>query len=731
MSNQIQNLTTSLDGTKRVAKLQAHSYFYLEGNSFTQQQSQAFGALSSSNEFQTTATVSFGATKKVYALCQGTVFLQPQKGSTTKVNLVLKPYNQPIKGLNIKYIIYRGLDKSDFIDNGGKVFGDATTGSEFVQYIWQQFNRFYDVANGGTAPQFNAEFIGFPTTPQLLAEQTDESLIDQYFFKISTYDGAGEEEAATAYELPLVPKGIQLGNAAGSLGIDIVLNDGDYLANDNHPFQLNLGFAREVSHTLDLSTQTDDFQKKLLKDAATNFVDIAAFYGLHANGGSKIGVNFQTDALTEKADIYSLLSNFHTKNNYYIYLRSNRQRYYNFYGNYQHSDANTNDFQIGADATALTEMNFGISGWSIHVIDQTQDPANEDNTIVLQLTTDNHSEAGLFAQIGVIASEHEENFVRQTNLLQDAADDNIDANYTKPITLLTPAVNGENIAAFTQLVYEGKMVVAEEYIAPGGTATPATYFLKDIDDIFGLVNATGLLTSEMSDLLPTIVDEQLQLVTFTNSEKGQDIGAVKCQKVADTIKKDDGTLLNRLTYETLLHTMKRVASPYLKNTEVSSDSATTSVKGYTNDNIGFYQPKSPYNLQTKFYTDGLTTITGLYLATDSDNIPTKKILGLTNTEHQRLHDLITNNNLTNAKIYFQSQIGGDDWFVSIEDTYYKIYTLGIIGEDAQGDLKVFFPTQTVQVYSTDLFVFYSNEYSKFIPKLNEIIDIDFKTRQPL
>lgn len=110
-NTQNQKLTSSETGRNVTPLLVANSHFFLESGSFGQLESQKFGVVSE-NEFRTTTKITY--TGKLYAICQGQIFIQPQTGNPNKVNLLLRPYKQPIKEVPIKYFIYRGLNKSDF-----------------------------------------------------------------------------------------------------------------------------------------------------------------------------------------------------------------------------------------------------------------------------------------------------------------------------------------------------------------------------------------------------------------------------------------------------------------------------------------------------------------------------------------------------------------------------------------------------------------------------------------
>ena len=288
-STQYKKLTTSDDGRNVMPLEQPKSHFFLEDGVFTQVASQRFGAISA-DKFNTTSSITLNSSKKVYSICQGTVLIVPQTGSTDKVNLVLKPFKQPIASIPIKYFIYRGLKKNDFVTADNKIAGSASSGTEFAQHIWTEFNQFYDTDNGGTAPDFLSRYIGYDDLGTIHANST---LIDSIYYKVTQYNDLDqtEESPETAYELPTIPRGLVLSeiNSGDEIGIDIVLNFGDYISlSDLDLFQFDLAYAKAPKPELDVTGITDDFYKKRQKELATRFIDITAFYGLHANGAGKV-----------------------------------------------------------------------------------------------------------------------------------------------------------------------------------------------------------------------------------------------------------------------------------------------------------------------------------------------------------------------------------------------------------------------------------------------------------
>lgn len=717
-SEQYQSLTTSSEGRNVMPLLQPKSHFFLEDSSFSQSEPQRFGAVSL-NQFNTTSKLTFSGIKKVYALCQGTVFIQPQTGNADKVNLILRPFRQPISNIPIKYIIYRGLNKSDFVTNSGQVAGSETTGTGFVKYIWSEFLQFYGTDGvNESAPDFMANFIGFPHTTDQLTAQEATHLIDQYFFKIATVldEATGEEEPTEAFEFPLIPRGTHLGNATGEIGIDIVLNRGDYyIENDPNPFKLDLAYARAENYSFNASTITDNFQKKLYKENATAFLDVAALYGLHANGAGKLYVAENATPLTTKDDIYGMMNGFYSKNKIYIYIQANRQRSYGFYDNYVVSDTNSNNLKIGVDTANLSETTFGTFEWPIHETTTTVSDPAENTSFTFQLTTDNYVDASMYVQLGRVASEHEENFIRDKNLLQQ--DPEVDQTFTQDIVVNVNATTSNVIASYVNVLCESREILVKEFVAPGTpNANPQDVPIKDIDDVFGMLNAVLVNTKANSEALPIIVDEKLQIINFPNALGNKDIGVIKCQKIEDRLLTDEEDVyVNRITYETLTHDIKRATTSYLPSSSAKIDSVKTGLKNYAEGENSSYQPSLPYFIDTFIFTDVNITVTGLSLNTQEGDKPSKKILGVAEEEMNELTALVSTHNLLNAKLFFLEQKSEERQdIISLEEASYKKHRLAVIGETQTNGIKIYVPASVIYVYTIDDFIFFSKSYSEFV-----------------
>uniref|UniRef100_UPI0005527153 hypothetical protein n=1 Tax=Flavobacterium daejeonense TaxID=350893 RepID=UPI0005527153 len=152
------------------------THFFIETGGFPiQLEEQSFGPKSATN-FRVTSSFNLTEPKKAFAICKGVVLVQPQTGAGNeeKVNLILRPYSQPFPGLNVKYFLYRGLQRSDFFttDSAPKIIDSTTTTSDFIKKINEDFHAFHDgrkdeQGNAIPVPDFTAKFIGY-----------DESLTD-------------------------------------------------------------------------------------------------------------------------------------------------------------------------------------------------------------------------------------------------------------------------------------------------------------------------------------------------------------------------------------------------------------------------------------------------------------------------------------------------------------------------------------------------------------------------
>lgn len=709
---QAQNATTSNGGTSKVPKLDASSFFYLEDETYVQAPSQKFGIVSS-NEFRTTSTVTL-TSKKIISICSGQVFLQPYEGDTTKVNLILKPYKQPVAGLAVKYFIYRGLPLGQFMDSTGKVL---TTGSGLVNHIQTEFNNFYNQDTSlQPKPDLLGKFIGYPDAAAPAGQSQEVTdLIDEYFYKISqTFtDETGDiTNAKRAFEMPMIPAGCELTTAiSGDIGLDVVLNYGDYyIENDTNPFKLDLAFARAPFGVINVSTITDAYQKKLMREAVSLFIDPAAYYGLHANGGKifKVGL---TSPIETSAAIYTLIANFATKNSVYLYVQSNRQRSYNFYNKYVLSDTNANNIKIGDTEATLQETTFETDSWPLKVYSATPATGSDKLSIALQFTTDKGVNTSLFGLLANLESVNSEGFVGAKDLVQEPDTNGAISNFTKTILLSTPATSNVVMASIIQLIYLGKSIILSRPALDGGD--PILFTTKYRDDVFYLINATSFLKA----------DKIYHVHSYKPSLYNQGEIDTKRNRVASFTQRTQNTIAINDTQNITLFTYLSIAESGESSHSIvsSNQSANSEATGYSVQSVAeiYTLPNLPSNesIELKPFTDSGQTKNGVILKTKEGSLPTTMVLGISELQNNEILNLIANVN--NPFISLRNLLNNeDDFFISTENVKYKSYVIEVVGEDQLGELKVFSPAIDIKVHSLDGLVFTSFEYSEHISQFS-------------
>ena len=709
--------------------MSTQSHFFIEPGGLSQDApTQSFGPVSNT-EFRLTSKFSLSSPKKAFAICKGVVLLQPQAGSTTKVNLILRPYSQPFPGLNVKYFIYRGLRKSDFFTDGeAPIINSDETISDFIKKInidFKDFNTGRKDANGNPipVPEFKAKYIGFTPDPSV----GNETLLSSFFFKESEFvDAGGTFDETDNFELPLIAMGKSLGSfASGDCGIDVVLDYGDYKHNfDNSEFVFDLDYARKAEANITLAGTL--LEQKLQREQTTQFIDIAAFYGLYVHDG-KVTVDTAGSKTDKKGlEIYTdVINNFATRNKWYVYLQGDRSRSYDFYGDYKIvKETGTTNLKTGllANPTTLevpmTEVVYGTYDWPVLINEQTQTPTNPNNTnsLYLQLVTDNNNNAALYGQIARIANAQKDNFFNADGLRQ-AAD--VDGNYsrlTTTVQLTTPAgADGKNIANLSLLLYQG---VSYEYNAKtlldeNGNPIIQKGQANFFDDVFSLIDAQALLKVNGGSDFSKMTDGKLSLINQYYDKKQQGISVVQTLTVNDVIETgiEEPLTVARVTYLT-------EASDVMNNAVSATGSTTPDTKTSPSASGAVTKSKTynlpePYYYGLKLFTDSTQTITGLELKTLDGSIPNKIILGITKAENDSIKALITEG-LKNPRLFLIDLFEDGNELLSPENISYQKYRLGLVAENTDGKLKLFTPTTPIIVYSLDRKYHFTKGYSEYM-----------------
>lgn len=684
------------------------SYLFTDGT-FSQQGSQVFG-VRSVDVFQTTAKLTCAG--KIYTICKGRVLIQPQAGNPDKVNLVLSPYSQPCSVLNIRYIVYRGLSFSDFFITGVDqplIAGSATVGSAFIKQLWTSYLNYY-ASIEEPAPVFKAAFVGYHEEND--TAQVPEDTMDAYFFKNkSLLHQTNPASTIFDFELPLIDGGVELGQVNGEIGIDIVFGRGDnYNPKDDIPSIFNLAFARLVEHQLDLTGKSGQEQKRI-KQLSHSFMDLAAFYNLHANGLGKLRVPGATASILKtKEEIAPKISAFATKDIVYLLVRSERGRYYNYYDNY--GTGILSNMLLSWGDNVLEPQQYETHGWPILQMSALTDKVN------LSFFVNRKHSSRLYVNCGTLSGStlHEDGFVRGSLLLPElppeTEPDSRETNYTRTLSFDLLSVGTAFLGGWIDILFKGNMLYGN---SPG--VNDQKYDIEDLDDLFGLLDDRPLLPDPGTGLsYPVISDFNKELVYFPAADQAVDIAVVTNRCVHDAIRGEEGGVVQRRTYETVPYKVNRPAINTGQSRSFQSERSVMGWRAFAPEINNYYALEDPNYFSLTSFTAQSNTINGLKLETRDGNGGGKKIVGLTQVENERLSGLIQEHGISNPRIYFDDAVG--EKYVSVEGVSYNYYNLAIVGEVTTGILEVHFPVDAVSVYSLDGNCYFSAAYSQHVEVIN-------------
>lgn len=695
-------------------RFNADSHFFSEVSSISQSAGQAFGPVSA-DVFRLTAKFTAQAGAKAFAICPGIVAIQPQTGNPGKINLILRPYQQPIKGVNIRYFIYRGLNRSDFIDSGGNIIPIASGVSDFIQKINTDFYDFHE--DEPTPPEFDAAFIGYRETIADLSAP-----MDQLFFSITQYEeqnGEQVEVPETAFELPKVEGGKSLGTfATGECGIDVVLQYGDFLLNEPDRFAFDYNYARAAEAIIDLTSVSDPVIRNRRKEQLFQFVDIAAFYGFHClpEGSVTTAGNVKHDA----SAIYNqVLTPFATKNTYYLYIQADRERSYDFYNTYRIDPQQPENMLYGTSETTLAARPYGTNGWPLIIETTPQEHTETRNKICLQLVTDNNPNVVLYGQTACVDNALRNHFSTIEQLKQPVDEENEQPKLTTTIILSNPAVEDgsvkKHITNFGILIYQG---VVYSYIAGTGVndqnETVNVYAQPNFfDDVFGNLGAVSLLRKNNAQRFDVTNFERLQLMNHLFNEESLGVSALQTTAIKDTILTlDEQTpLFDRTIYIT--STTNVANSPLSPTSKISSDIQTPV---NTTTKIKTFELPEKMSYKAGVMTVNSETITTLELVRTESAVNSDIIIGLSKAENDTL--IVLCNDLINPRLVLRNTSSEKEPLVSLEGLSYNKYMACVVGENIEtGELIVSVPEDIINVYSLDGFYFFSKTYSDNMTKL--------------
>lgn len=679
----------------------------------------AFGPVlgSETTKYRTTSLIRASGSDpvKIFAICDGQVAILPQVDDLTKINIIIKPASSyaPIK---IKYFIYRGVRKSDLIDTGNLIVEENTSDPNqpsFINKLRSRFISFYLDVDSDIPPNFPASLIGFNPN------QSNDFLIDDLFANRNSQD---------SYQMPNCSIGEHLGNFIGEVGLDIVLDYGDYrLTNQEELFKFNLEYGRKKQFMFDVATipSSNSTKIKRYKENIHQFIDPAAFWGSHIECGI-IKLHNNASGIKTNTDIFNLIvSKYQTKNKIYAYIQGENTRSYNYY--------ETTRKVFGF--TTLGELN-DTSGWPILI---------KEITLVSATTT---FKEGKNIQLEYDIDSAIPELERHVTI-DIISPNNVTSNYP----LLT---RPKNPSGTLPTVLIDKTPSSTISFPVNGTKSCATFLF-----IYAHLKQEVPIKNYYNQLWPVNINTNLNLPSneinlsswctydksrMVNLDEVLDIGA----SIQNKVIFDNGinqvivgpnlpTKKRRLYMAVLKRNSVHDEEHYNLNIDTITAGLAKHIKTKEEYVLNLYNDKD-FSIYKGTFTDGSDTINSLTLFHEKSLIKKKSYfqLGITEEEYNKLiYDVAVLPDLPPLPTQILPMDADNVFFHIEEDSSYthediRKFKVGISYENSTGVISTLFPTSPTNdifVYTLDGLFFFSKEYSEFQEFYNEFANaiIEFRT----
>ncbi len=665
------------------------SFAFADMASLTQNASQAFGpvhdpadANSRQNRFRTTSLFRSLSAVKAYAVVDSLVLLQRDPANNDTVNLVLQPLVQPVAGFTpVRYFIYRGLRLSDFL--AGSSGADAKKirakagASPFLTGVWTVFEGL----NPGVT-EMPSTVLGYDPD-----QQTGTDKLDALFFQVG---GA---------QLPVVLKGAELGSFhhnAGNrdFGCEIVLEEGGY--------EPDLAFARLAEHVIDITglptaTGAQRFARTIRQEEILNFMDPAAFYGLHLHEGGKVEVAGTANPLTGLDVFDQVVSKFFTRHQLYFDVRSENGSSLNFYGNYD--DGNGNQVQVGPDPATLVPRSYATHGWPLLILDMSTPVATGEsyNTVGLRLRINDNERGVVYIDHGQLLTPASRGaFVRGTELHSGTAPWTDQMGFRFPNT--GPSGARPGVAWVLRLVY-GRLANPTPTVPVPASVLKTEHYT---DNAFGPIDRAGRWAGTPGILWFTTQDQRYVDAQSALGWK---------QMVECGIAFQTATTSRVLLYASLTASDTHDALEFVPLRGITD--------GASSKNSFFAAPGlfANYLLEFDQIADGATTVrTFKLLQHPTNGFPPSNVLllGLERAQFDALQAMLANgispDYLRNLKLVDKSSQ------VDANGKSFDRYRVGIQGlKTADGEFATEFPAVDIQVYTVDGQFFFSKLFGDAEP----------------
>lgn len=333
----------------------AKFHFFIDETKLQQQSNiQKFGPVDAEN-YRTTSQFNLSGEAQAFAISTSKLIVVDNDSDPNLINVILMPIHKNQIGLNpnLRYVIYRGLKRSDFMTpdaqspTGYKILDAATVAASGTDFLQSHYDKLTQPINNILPSLNDFSYKSFTNPSDLLLNICNHK--DQ---------------------LAIVDGGMYFGNfASGSAGIDFVV--------DEHKYILDLSFAESNDHSLAITgfnsgvgPGQESYDILARREYIHNFIDPAAYYNLHRASGV-----FYSGSSTPifGDDIYNnLLINFATKNTIYVDLRNNNDYSLNYYRDNQNATLENLKLRtnvITTGNTGFVNQSYYTTYWPILILE--------------------------------------------------------------------------------------------------------------------------------------------------------------------------------------------------------------------------------------------------------------------------------------------------------------------------------------------------------------------------
>lgn len=691
----------------RVPELMPSSYFFTESTVTAQTDgSGAYGPVSDS-VFNITTKMAL-ANKKAFAVITGQVLVVPQEGSTTKVNVILKPLESINIGVPIKYFVYRGLKKNMFVENNN-VVAYSENNTAFMSNVWADYKNLNNIGEDVTPEPFEAVKFGYNEN------EPNVTRLEKKFALMLDQNGV-----PLPRNLPFIQTNMHLGDFADNeAGFEIVLDNGTFFKPTSETgLELDMKYARAPFFALNINDiqQMTGITEQMYRENVQYFLDPVAFYGAHITKSEKgaIKVKNVSSPYNTKSDIYNnILKKFYNKNKVYIYITAYRDKSYNYDGY-----LGTNSLKLGTTGEAQAGP-YSTEGWPILIVESQQNHSqneskeekNENKLIInLRFRTDgkqpllynnhgNNKNAGIQGNFLV-----NENLIDIENLATTEYTNDIEYGLINTYLIEGDGLN--NILSIASFIY-----INFEEVNPG-----------NLNDLFMDIDSDVTFDGGFSEeILRREISFKDRLIDQKGAVVLTQMKMIKDGSIEDTVPPVDNR--TRLFIRKVVDSTED--SFINKRSVTPGFNAISNLEAYSNAVYG----APDYRVWKGVFTDDNMTVNSLMLTNFSigSYITDFIQIGITESEYNTLTTLAGSPNIsfsfTDKKEVYDSS---DSKF----ELYFTRYSLGIKCLDEMGDTTDY-PITPIHVYSIDGYYYFTKEYAEKFKYAEEFSKarINFETRQ--